>query len=312
MTRTSINLQGFYPKELQITETIETPDKIIIKLKSHTHTFKCPSCKTILTHYNSTYLRRVQDLPILGKNVELQIRAYEYLCDNPECSVKSINESFDGFVDYCGRMTKRCEDFICALALETNCESCARICKFMGIKTSGDSVIRMLLRRYSNQPEEVCGDAVGIDDFAFKKGNTYGTIVVDETTHRPVALLNGRDSDTLKEWLKNNRHIKTVTRDRAGAYASALSEVLPDAMQIADRFHLHQNLLETIRNVLQGSIPANIKIPEDELHTAVQPDNNKCDKTDPDDLNDNNDLNNLNSADDCADVSADGTALKKI
>ena len=72
---------------------------------------------------------------------------------------------------------------------------------------------------------------MGIDDFAFKKGNTYGTIVVDETTHRPVALLNGRDSDTLKEWLKNNRHIKTVTRDRAGAYASALSEVLPDAMQ---------------------------------------------------------------------------------
>lgn len=145
-----------------------------------------------------------------------------------------------------------------------------------------------------------------IDDFAFKKGNTYGTIVVDETTHRPVALLNGRDSDTLKEWLKNNRHIKTVTRDRAGAYASALSEVLPDAMQIADRFHLHQNLLETIRNVLQGSIPANIKIPEDELHTAVQPDNKKCYKIDPDDLN------NLNSADDCADVSADGTALKKI
>ena len=64
--------------------------------------------------------------------------------------------------------------------------------------------------------------------------------------------------------------------------------------------------------MLQGSIPANIKIPEDELHTAVQPDNNKCDKTDPDDLNDNNDLNNLNSADGCADVSADGTALKKI
>lgn len=64
MTRTSINLQGFYPKELQITEAIETPDKIIIKLKSHTHTFKCPSCKTIMTHYNSTYHRRVQDLPM--------------------------------------------------------------------------------------------------------------------------------------------------------------------------------------------------------------------------------------------------------
>ena len=309
MSKTSIEIQSSFPKELQVIETIETPDKIIIKLRSRTHSCECPSCKTTLPHYNSTYLRRVQDLPILGKSVELLIRAYEYRCDNPDCSVKSVNESFDGFVDYCGRMTKRCEDFICTLALETNCESCARICNFMGIKTSGDSVIRMLLRRYSNQLDEICGDSVGIDDFAFKKRQSYGTIVVDEATHRPVALLDGRDGNTLKEWLKNNRHIKTVTRDRAGAYASALSEVLPEAMQIADRFHLHQNLLETIRGVLQGSIPANIKIPEDELHTGVQPDNKKCDKNDQDATND---LNNPESANDCADVIADDTALKKV
>ena len=138
MSKTSIEIQSSFPKELQVIETIETPDKIIIKLRSRTHSCECPSCKTTLTHYNSTYLRRVQDLPILGKSVELLIRAYEYRCDNPDCSVKSVNESFDGFVDYCGRMTKRCEDFICTLALETNCESCARRCNFMGIKTSGD------------------------------------------------------------------------------------------------------------------------------------------------------------------------------
>ena len=112
MSKTSIEIQSSFPKELQVIETIETPDKIIIKLRSRTHSCECPSCKTTLTHYNSTYLRRVQDLPILGKSVELLIRAYEYRCDNPDCSVKSVNESFDGFVDYCGRMTKRCEDFI--------------------------------------------------------------------------------------------------------------------------------------------------------------------------------------------------------
>ena len=117
------------------------------------------------------------------------------------------------------------------------------------------------LRRLPVQPEEKCGECVGIDDFAFKKRETYGTIVVDGATHRPVALLEGRDSDTLKEWLKNNRHVRTVTRDRASAYVSALNETLPDAMQIADRFHLHQNLLEAIRGALQGCIPSNTKIP---------------------------------------------------
>lgn len=306
----STNLQAFYPKELQITETIETSDKFIIKLRSHTHSFVCPSCGAVLTRRHATYPRRVQDLPILGKNVELQIRANEYACDNPECHVKSINESFDGFLDYCGRMTKRCEDFICMLALETSCESCARICKSIGIKTSGDSVIRMLLRRHSAQPDEKCGECVGIDDFAFKKRKTYGTIVVDGATHRPVALLEGRDSDTLKEWLKNNRHVRTVTRDRASAYASALSETLPDAMQIADRFHLHQNLLEAIQGALQGCIPSNIKIPTNELQSAGNQNENIPDSDAFDDKDEHNDqpATNDNGA---ADVSADDMALKK-
>lgn len=88
-------------------------------------------------------------------------------------------------------------------------------------------------------PVAKCGSAIGVDDFALKKRHTYGTIIVDEATHRPVAILDGRDGMTLKEWLKSNKHVKTVTRDRASAYSSAIQEILPNAMQIADRFHLH-------------------------------------------------------------------------
>ena len=263
MPTTELHLQSFYPDELHITNIIESRDRIIIKLKSHTHTCKCPSCGSMCERYHGTALRRVQDLPIFGKHVELQIRAYEYLCENADCAAISIAETIDGFVSHYCRMTRRLEDFICMLALETNCEGCARICNAMGIKTSGDSIIRLLLRRYEAQPEQVCGATVGIDDFAFKKRHTYGTVVVDEATHAPVALLDGRDSDTLKAWLKQNPHVRTITRDRAGAYASAINEVLPDAMQIADRFHLHQNLLETVQNILKGTVPANIKIPVD-------------------------------------------------
>ncbi|MCA5960357.1 MULTISPECIES: transposase [Blautia] len=72
-------------------------------------------------------------------------------------------------------------------------------------------------------------------------------MIVNQATHRPVAVLDGRDGMTLKEWLKNNKHIKAVTRDRRSAYASAIQEILSDAMQIADRYHLHQNLLEAIK-----------------------------------------------------------------
>ena len=69
------------------------------------------------------------------------------------------------------------------------------------------------------------------------------------------------EETAFKEWLSHNKQVKAVTRDRASAYASAIQEILPDALQIADRFHLHQNLLEAIRNTVNAVVPVNIKIP---------------------------------------------------
>lgn len=95
-------------------------------------------------------------------------------------------------------------------------------------------------------------------------------MIVDEATHKPIAILNGRDSNTLKIWLRQNRQVRRITRDRAGAYASAIGEILPDAMQIADRFHLHQNLLEAVQNALKSIVPADIKIPLDQEQSDGQ------------------------------------------
>ena len=102
-----------------------------------------------------------------------------------------------------------------------------------------------------------------MDDVAFKKRHSYGTIIVDEATHKPVAVLDGRDGTALKEWLKQNKHVSTITRDRASAYAKAVEEILPDCMQIADRFHLHQNLMEAVNKILGREIPATNAIPAD-------------------------------------------------
>lgn len=124
-------------------------------------------------------------------------------------------------------------------------------------------MIRLLTKRYKLQEVSKCGSVIGVYDFAFKKHHTYGTIIVDGATHNPVAILDGRDGSTLKEWLAKNKHVKTVTRDRASAYASAIQEILPDAMQVADRFHLHQNLLEAIKNTVNSLVPVDIKIPKD-------------------------------------------------
>lgn len=261
-TKTHLDLSSFFPIEgLAIQEVIEDDNGIIIKIKSNTQSCKCTKCGSISHHWHGTYRRKVQDLPILGKNVTLELVVREYYCDNEECGVTTIAESFNGFINYYSRMTERLEDFICSLALETSCEGCARICKLIGIRISGDTVIRLLIKRYENQPSFQCGSIIGVDDFAFKKRHNYGTIIVDESTHQPVAILDGRDGKSLKEWLKGNKHIKVVTRDRASAYAKVISEELPEAMQIADRFHLHQNLLEAIKKALNKELPVTIKVP---------------------------------------------------
>jgi len=132
-----------------------------------------------------------------------RITAHEYWCDNDQCEVTTIAESYDGFVSSYSRMTERCADFICTLAMETSCEGCSRICNAMNLKISGDTVIRLLTRRFTIQEWPVCSAVIGVDDFAFKKRHKYGTIIVDEATHQPVAILAGRDGKTLKEWLQN-------------------------------------------------------------------------------------------------------------
>lgn len=252
-------LSSFYPKEVKINQVIESNSGIIILLKSMTHSHVCPKCGQITKSYHSTYKRRIQDLPILGKSVYLNVTAYRYNCDNSSCDQKVFAEELSGFTGKYRRMTSRLQDFIIMLALNTSCEGTARICKQMNINISGDTVIKILLRNaQSINPE--CGEFIGIDDWAYKKGHTYGTLICDGASHKPIALLDGRDGSTLKEWLKNNQHIKIITRDRASSYAKAIMEVLPQAMQIADRFHLHQNLLKAIKDALGREVPAKIMI----------------------------------------------------
>lgn len=252
MQYTELNLESFYPEELEIRKIEERESEIRIWLKSRTKSCVCSRCQKKLTQKRATYERKVQDLPIFGKQVWLIVKVYEYQC--PDCN-RPVAESFGDFLKPVSRMTGRCTELIVRLALETSCEGASRILQAMGIQYSGDSIIRLLLKRLEAMPEPEVGSVIGVDDFAFKKRNTYGTIIVDAQTHKPAAILDGRDGKALKEWLKRNKQVRIVTRDRASAYAKVIEEELPDAMQIADRFHLHQNFLESIKKVLNSEIP---------------------------------------------------------
>lgn len=256
VSTTKLDLQQFYPDELEIVSVEEKTSEIHISMHSRSRFYHCPKCGMESNQLHATHHRTVQDLPILGKRVILDINIHEFLCTNSACNCGAISETFNGFLNYYSRMTERLVDFVTVLALETSCESSARIMQAMNIKISGDTVIRTLIKRYSKQEVPDCSCTIGVDDFAFKKRHTYGTVIVDAATHQPVAVLEGRDGTALKEWLKENKHVTTVTRDRASVYAKAVEEILPDCMQIADRFHLHQNLMDAVNKILGREVPA--------------------------------------------------------
>lgn len=264
----SLDIQTFYPKSLKVIKIIEEEQTLIICLKSLKHSHHCPKCGLEMKVYHGTYERTVQDLPIFQKKVLLNIIAYEYYCANGACETTTFSEDYEGFICRSGRMTSRLEDFIRMLALETNCEGAAAICKEMGIRVSGDTIIRML-RRLNDVSLPACSDTVGVDDFAYRKGQTYCTVICDGATHKPIEILDGRDGSELREWLRKNKQVKKVTRDRAGAYAKAISDELPEAMQIADRFHLHQNLMKAVKEALKHELPNNIAISDH--HEAAPP-----------------------------------------
>ena len=269
MAQTEIDLSVFFPGSIKIIKITNIKKEIHIYIKSQTHIQTCPSCKQECNEYHSTYRRKIQDLPILGKTVYIHLSAYRYYCHNNECKQKVFSETVDGFFGFKKRMTKRLEEFLIILTLNTSCEGASRVSQQLGINISGDTLIRMIIKK-ANEIEPVKTDMIGVDDWAYKKGSKYGTIIVDGRTHKPIDLLDGRDAEALREWLKNNKQVKIVTRDRASAYASAISDVLPEAMQVADRFHLHQNLLVAIKNVTAQQIPSKVKIMQNNEQKAVE------------------------------------------
>lgn len=257
----TLDLNNFYPTDIfKIVTVREKTDFLIIELKSITTSNTCPTCKCLSNKPHGTYNRKVQDLPILNKGVILYINAREYKCLNENCVRKTFVESYHGFIDSYSRMTNRLTLFLMKLSLQTSCESASKVAKSLGIRTSPDTLINILISTFNSRDEAKCSEIIGVDDFAFKKGCHYGTIIVDGITHKPIALLDGRDEATLSAWLIKNSHVKIISRDRASAYARSIEKQLPNAMQIADRFHLFQNLADVVKDIIKQELPKTIKI----------------------------------------------------
>jgi transposase len=251
-----------FGEESIVYDWIETEREIRIYIKSKSRSGKCPSCGEESNHYHATYKRKIQRLPISMKTTYLCITAYKYKCMNTHCIQKVFMEKLP-FASSRSVRTAELESVILCVSIFLSNEGASNILGLMGIKVSGDTIKR-IYDKLEIDPEENI-EAVGIDDVAIRKGKSYATAIYDLNDRHLVALLEGREAETLREWLKTHTKIKTVARDRASGYAKAISEILPDCMQVADRFHLIANLIERMREIFKDELPVEIFIKDGEI-----------------------------------------------
>ena len=240
----------------------ESDEEIHIYLKSQSHTGNCPQCGENSNSFHATYNRAIQTVPIRMKKTYIHVIAYKYDCLNNTCNLKVFMENLP-FASASQVRTTELTSLILAVSIFLSNEGASKVLDLMGVKVSNDTIKRIYDKISIQDEPDV--EAVGIDDVAIRKGQTYATAIYDLKDHHLIALLDGRDAETLKEWLMNHKKIKLVARDRASAYAKAINAILPDCIQVADRFHLLQNIIERMRDIFKTEIPNDIFIQDGEI-----------------------------------------------
>ena len=159
--------------------------------------------------------------------------------------------------------TNALNTLILAVSMFLSNEGASKVLALLGVQVSNDTIQRLYDRiEFIDNPDV---EEIGVDDVAIRKGQTYATAIYDLKDHHLISLLDGRDGVPLKEWLKSHKKVRLIARDRASAYASAINEVLPECIQVADRFHLLQNLLEYMKNIFKEEMPSHLYIQNGEI-----------------------------------------------
>ncbi len=251
--RTVIEAHELLPKGLQLENLGIETGRVSISMSSGSRKCVCPSCGRDSSRVHSRYSRTVSDLPWHGVSVELEVRARRFFCDEASCERRIFCERLP-YVAARARKTRRLEGALLAIVLELGGRAGARLATELGLVVGRDA----LLRRAKGAPLPDGGKvrALGVDDFAFKKGHNYGTVLVDLERRRAVDLLPERSQESLVAWLKRHPEVEIATRDRSNIYREALAKGAPEAVQVADRWHLLHNLAQTLEEFLLQKGPA--------------------------------------------------------
>lgn len=209
----------------------------------------CPVCHHESARIQSRYTRHLTDLPWQGVPVLLLLTVRRFFWDNAHCPRRIFSERLPQVAPAYARKTDRLLSSLQTLGLALGGRGGARLAHHLRISVSRTMLLGLLRRVPLPQGDPL--KIIGVDDFSFCRGQRYGTLLVDLETHRPIDMLTDRKSDSLAQWLQPYPEIEVVSRDRSGAYADGACRGAPQAIQVADRWHLLKNCIEAMERLLQ-------------------------------------------------------------
>jgi transposase len=210
---------------------------------------RCPACHRSSRAVHSYYTRSVMDLPCSDMQVMLHLRVRRLRCRAGGCPQRIFCERLPALLASHGRRTRRLVAALQAIGRALGGRPGARLAATLQVPVSRMTLLRLV--RAQPAPVSRAPQVLGVDDWAFRRGRRYGTILVDLERHRAIDLLPEATAEALAAWLRAHPGIRVVSRDRGGAYADGVRQGAPGAVQVADRFHLLKNCADVIERVLR-------------------------------------------------------------
>ena len=238
---------------LHLLQTTEQEIKLYLQLTKQTAF--CPSCGTQSKKQHSFYPRKLQDLSTGIQHIQIYLQSRKWFCAEAFCTQQIFTERFTWLQPY-ARRTERLQNLLKGLVFSMSCRQAERVIQLYMRRISHDTFLRLIRSTTIELPYTT---TIGIDDFAFRKGSDYGTLICDLNTHQPLAILSCRTSEFVENWIRAHSHIQIISRDGSKTYREAITNANSSISQVSDRWHLIKNAKETLFKWLERHLPGQIE-----------------------------------------------------